>query len=471
MTNESNLSKLESSLEKYADSLTQFLKKPRAASKTDVLNMLLARDDLYQEMSTSVLAETSAISPRLFEIDAKVAELDKLLKSKGEIVAATLKLDRWRVRFNRPESSWWWFFEEVEGDKFDIWDRLDWLWDALTLAFLALSASFMISIFKAFSVGDLTVMATFSTIAQLGGLAIVSQGTLTQNGQQKARQLLRRASIPPRFQSASMLILSVVLFVAVYVSHKNLDEYYYDEGKIQYSEGRLDDAEITFLRGLEIDPDNAGFNTELGKIYESLGNMASAVEQYSIGASGGDVASINNLGRVYINKNHPVTNKPNPALAESFLLLGLQRAELTQPDDKDLQYQLNRNVGWAALQQEKYDVAEKFLKRAVALDRAIEGDQTGGGMAYCFLAKTLESQGNGSEAEDWWGECLEHARPETIHEYKWLLDVKQDEFAYCIDTSRVVSGLELYDRVEKDVEECKARFASSVAGEAAPRSN
>ena len=96
--------------------------------------------------------------------------------------------------------------KEEEEEELDPWNRFDWIWDAFTLTFLALSASFMISIFKAMSVGDLTIMATFSTIAQLGGLAAVSQGALTEKGQKRAKKILRDIKIPDRFQSEAMLV-------------------------------------------------------------------------------------------------------------------------------------------------------------------------------------------------------------------------------------------------------------------------
>jgi len=451
----SELEDLESALATYKESLLVVQEKGLSASKKDVLDVLLARDKVAEELNTKELADPKKISERLFEIDAEVTDLDEQLKESGDTIAIIANLDKWSERFQSAENAWWWKFEEPE--KVDPWDRLDWLWDALTLAFLALTASFMVSIFQALSVGDLTIMATFSTIAQLGGLAVVSQGALTQNGQQKAKQFLYQFNVPPKFQSEAMLVLSILLFVAVYTSHKTLDQYYLQQGANQYAQGSLGDAEVTFRRGLEIDPDNSEFNTQLGKIYESLGDLNSAIAQYNIGAQGGEVVSINNLGRVYINSPNPITGIPNYGLAESFLLLGLQRAEMTATDNKDLLYQLNRNVGWSLLMQEKYEVAETFLLKAVKLDREIEGNQTGGGMAYCFLAQVYTAQKNDEDADLFWRECIEHARPETIHEYKWMLDVRQDEFAYCIDTSRVVAGIE-YERPTKTVEDCKKRL-------------
>jgi tetratricopeptide (TPR) repeat protein len=454
----SELIKLEDEVISYRESLKIIKEKGLSSSKIEVLDLLLSRDKVAEELNSKELANPKKISPRLFEIDAEVTELDEELKKLGVTIAIIGHLDKWRERFQCNENAWWWFFQEPE--KIDPWDRLDWLWDALTLGLLALSASFMVSIFQAISVGDMTIIATFSTIAQLGGLAVVSQGALTENGKAKVQQFLYQFNIPSKFHSEVMLILAAILFTAVYMSHKTLHAYYLEQGDELYKEGLLGDAEVTLRRGLQIDPDNADFNTQLGKIYESLGDLSKAIEQYSIGANSGNILSINNLGRVYINNPDPTTGDDAYGLAESFLLLGLQRAEMTHSDNKDLLYQLNRNVGWALLMQEKYETAEKFLLKAIAFDREIKEKQTGGGMAYCFLAQIYTTQEKKEKAEPFWSDCIEYARPETIHEYKWLLDVKQDEFAYCIDTSRVVAGIE-YERPTKTVEECKEKFTPS----------
>ncbi len=153
----------------------------------------------------------------------------------------------------------------------------------------------------------------------------------------------------------------------------------------------------------------------------------------------GKYESLNDLGRALINRLNPISQKSDPALAEGVLLLGLQRAQTRNVSDQ-LLYELNRNIGWALLNQEKYDRAEGYFIDAIALDKKIEENQAGGGMAYCFMAQVHEARGDREAAKPLWQECIDHARPEFIHEYRWFMQVKQDRIAYCVDTNFVVSG-------------------------------
>jgi len=426
-------------LTNYEQLLNRVEKSRSKMVKRDALELLLARDALETPLNGDPDKDYDALLS-LFEVDERLAALDTRLKKLGPLLADTISLDKWRVRLNRDDSAWWWMFKPTP--KVSAWDRVDWLWDALTLGTLALGASFMVSIISALSVGSLTVAATLSTIAQIGGLAIVSQGALTQRGQEKVRHFMTRFNIAARFQSEVMLITSLLLLMTVYITHTSLIDVYLEKGRVAYSQGALNDAEVTFLRGLEIEPDNSTFNAELGRIYESLGVLGKAIDQYYINAQAGGVKGINDLGRTYINWTNPVTRKSDPALAEAYLQLGLQRANAQSIPDQDLRYQLNRNLGWALLKQEKFIEAEQHLKTAITIDEAIPGNQIGGGMAYCFLAYAYDQTGSAVAANEQWGRCVVKARPETIHEYRWFSEVRKSDIASCVNTSKIVSGLD-----------------------------
>ncbi len=431
--------------------------------KEEVLALLLARDAVEASINLNQ-NESSSELLCLFDIDERLSELDHRLKKIGEMVANAISLDKWRTRLQRNEMAWWWQFSPTR--KVDAWDRVDWLWDALTLGTLALGASFMVSIISALSVGSLTVAATLSTIAQIGGLAIVSQGALTKRGQEKVRDFMTRFKIAARFQSEVMLLAAMLLLLTVYVTHNSLTTVYLENGREAYSQGALNDAERTFLRGLEIQPDNSTFNAELGRIYESLGMLNKAIEQYFINVQAGGVKGINDLGRTYINWVNPVTRKNDPALAEAYLQMGLQRANAQQPPDQDLRYQLNRNLGWALLKQEKYIEAEWHLKAAIEIDEGITENQIGGGMAYCFLAHAYEQEGKISASKVQWGNCVVKARPETIHEYRWFSEIRKGDVASCVNTGKIVSGLNdnLFEKIHQ--ERCATYIANSQVNHA-----
>lgn len=101
----------------------------------------------------------------------------------------------------------------------------------------------------------------------------------------------------------------------------------------------------------------------------------------------------------------------------------MQRAEGNVDVDLDTKFQLHRNLGWALVAQKRYEEAKVQLKKAWIKDSQIAGTQIGGGMETCFLAQIYEQEGDLQKARDQWKLCREHARPETINEYKWFLNV------------------------------------------------
>jgi tetratricopeptide (TPR) repeat protein len=429
-------------IEKYQSNLEQLENNISRISPKSVLQLLRSRDTVEQNLANIDVDDSEDTCASLLAIDQQLNQLDDRLKEQEHTIAEKLSLDYWRKRINVTEEAWWWNFEAPK--RIPVWDRLDWLWDFATLVVLALSASFIFSIFKALSVGEFTIVETFSTIAQVGGLAVVSQGALTQTGREKVRVLLEKLNIPDRYHSELLLAFSLVLLAAIYYSHQRLDQYYIEDGKKLYADGQLAAAENAYLRALEIAPNNVALHTDLGQIYESMGDLDSALTHYSTSANAGEIRGLNNMGRTLINRVNPILTKPVPEMAEAFLLLGLKHVEDNQSEkrsdkEKDLHYQLARNAGWALLMQKKYSEAEKMLTKAVDLDESIPGNQTGGGMAYCFLAETYDQLGKKTLANKNWINCLEKARPETIIEYKWLINKKQGAFVNCIDTTRVIT--------------------------------
>ncbi len=450
---------LAAAIKRYEDALHVVEKNKARSDKSQILALLVARDELENLFTLKEKPDDKEFS-QLFTIDQQVVELDIRLRRLEDVIASTISIDKWKLRLNRDdEKHWWWQFEPPRH--VDTWDRLDWLWDMLTLGTLAVAASFMVSIISALSVGSLTVASTLSTIAQVGGLAIVSQGALTENGQQKVRDFMNRFRIPSRFQSEFMLLLALLLLGTVYGTHMSLNDLYLEDGREAYQQGDLGDAETIFMRGLEIEPDNSTYNAELGRIYESLGALDKAIEQYYYNAQSGGVKGINDLGRAYINWVNPATKNNDPSLAEAYLLLALQRANTQDPPNNDLLYQVNRNLGWTLLKQKKYDAAERYLKTAITLDESITMNQIGGGMAYCFLGMVYEQQGKLAQARSNWSNCVQKARPETIHEYRWFSEVNKNDIAACINTSKIVSGLDETQFEDKFRADCSVLITAS----------
>jgi tetratricopeptide (TPR) repeat protein len=370
---------------------------------------------------------------------AQLIELDRRLQQQAEAIAKAVPLEAWRDSRQPAEDAWWWFFQPHVVP--DTWNRFNWVWNGLTAGALALAASFMMGIYQALSVGGLSWRETFSTIAQGAGLALVGQGALTTAGQQQVKSVLTCLKIPPRFYSEVTCTFAVFLLFVVFGLHRFLPNYFYARGQELYQQGHLMDAEEKYIQGQRIEPSDPRFNIALGAVYESLGSLDQALAQYQQALQQGVTRAFNDIGRVYVQRFDPVKKRTEPMVAETYLRMGLQRAESDPDTDTNTRYQLYRNLGWALIAQQRYAEAQVELEKASAKDAQMVEKQIGGGMESCFLAQAYAQQGESQKALAHWNLCRAHARPETINEYQWFLSVGQPKLADCIDTSSVVAGL------------------------------
>lgn len=432
VTNQTNESKLHQDLVRYAKALQKIEETELKSTSEQVLEVLLARDAIAATLSSKTAADPEAI--------AKLFDLDNRLQEQAPNIAKVGKLSNWRESLNPPESAWWWYFQpETEIDP---WDRLDWLWNSLAAACLGLTASFTVSILQAISVNGISWTETFATLSQGAGIALLGRGLVTTDGQEKVKSILNNFHIPDRFQSEAICGFSAIICLFTYHQYRYfLPQFFYSQGLAAYEEGDLSTAEEKYQQAIELDPDEIRYNLELGKVYESVGELDEAIDQYEEALSVGDPEGFNNLGRLYIQRFDPVKGRKDPLIAETLLRVGLQRARAQGEENSNIRYQLHRNLGWVLLEQKRYPEAEKELKRAIELDDRIEGYQIGGAMADCMLAEVYQAQGDAENAKIKWQDCQEQARPETLDEYLWFLEIGQRQLADCIDTSSIVTGL------------------------------
>ena len=70
-------------------------------------------------------------------------------------------------------------------------------------------------------------------------------------------------------------------------------------------------------------------------------------------------------------------------------------------------------------------------------------------MANCFLAETLESEGNKELAKKEWLYCQKFAKPEIFAEYKWFIEVGERDIAQYIDTSKIIQDPKIKPNLEE----------------------
>ncbi len=415
-------------------------------SKTDegtILKLLMYRDSL-ESFWNKECEDTSFEKNRdiFIKLSKEIEELDDILLKHSVFITNRINLEKWRVKLKPSSDAWWWFLEE-EAKKFSLWYKFDSIWNTFTAVSLAIAASFMISIYAAVSMGDANFATALSTIGQIMGLAVIGGGALSNKGQLIVKNMLSKLHIPAKFFAEATFIIAFLFMYATSYINSNLDDYYMERGLEAYTKGDLSDSIAYMLQAKEMNPNGTKYDGLIGKAYESLGNLSQASRYYLQSIENGNFKDLNSLGRVFINKQNPITGDKNRLMAESYLLLALQRLQ-THENSESLMYKVRTNMGWALLEQQKYERAKAYLNVALERQSKIKDSKNEiyphSNMASCFMAQINEETNNTKEASKMWLQCIDEAKPEFVHQYNWFMKVKQEKIAYCIDTSNIVSG-------------------------------
>jgi Tfp pilus assembly protein PilF len=172
-------------------------------------------------------------------------------------------------------------------------------------------------------------------------------------------------------------------------------------GLDNYSEKKVAEARSLFELALIFDPNNGSALYNLAWICEDAKDFPCAKEKYTKAVKNGHTGGYSNLGRLYILEN-------NYNYAADLSNLGLKYAS-----DYRIKYALMKNLGWARLEQGRYQEAKKQLQEAIQLigDRA---------PAHCLLAQVLEVQKEPVAARKEWQSCLQFGRNDRSDEDQWM---------------------------------------------------
>lgn len=403
-------------LHKYAKGITTLEIVDSAVTLTveDGLGIILSRDALQEAISQGNHLEG--------EVLIAISELDDRLYYNRVTLLNLVDLDSWRKVVSPPESHWWWFM--APPVTIDPWDRLDGIWNFISLILLAGFASLMTQILPLVAADGVGIFESFGLVGPAALISTISSNMQGGEAQEKFAESMQKIGIPKRFCSEITCLIAGFLFVGALVARQHLPNYYFKSsvklGEKQYLESKLIDAKNSFEQALKV-PDQsvsdvAKVYTRIGLIHESIGNDDEAIESYQRALEMGDNQALNNIGRVYVTKG-------DLELANTYLNIGLERLANSKDDENYLlSYQIHRNLGWSYLLQKRYREAEWELGHARIISRDhIDRNVPGRGMAICLLGQLYEETKRQKEAAEAWGRCRNAARPETIAEYRTIV--------------------------------------------------
>jgi len=432
-TAESITDQIEEKIQVYASALGAIAENDTSTqdlNEQDILSILLARDQLQNLLTQNYVPSTIQVLA-ITDLD------DRLLDHRGALLRA-IKLGSLHKTLRPSEDHWWWFISQPEHNIEVVPEnKVDWIFNSLSLLFLAGFASITSQIIPmVFSDG----LSVFESLGLMGpGALLTIIGTNIKGGENRDKFMrnMEKIGVPQRFCSKITCLLAASLFGIAHIARQALPSYYFNhfvqEGIQLYKASRLVPAQEKLKAALklpDLDAKEVGkVWTYLGLIEESIGHNTAAIQAYERAVLLEDEQSINNIARVYIAKGDFLT-------AETYLHIGLQRTTQNQ-DAKDPIYQhhLYRNLGWVYLETKRYKEAERVLETAkeITNQSLINQEFLGQGMASCFLGAVYEKTDRVVQAKPIWEHCVKRGKPETIQEYRAIVKFKP-ELADDIDT-------------------------------------
>lgn len=297
------------------------------------------------------------------------------------------------------------------------WERLDWLWNGLTLVFLAISLSLIADAVPRFLSGGVDTIGVLAVIIP-SLLALLTSGALTPIGREARSYLFQKLtkSYWPFFSMAIALIFLVFL-VVFHQFFPQIAVYFHSQGERQYKAGQLEQALSNYQKAIALNPSYARAHYNLGILYEDLQQFDKANAEYQLAVKQANSASSLIRLQAYNNWGHLLIIQKEYAKAITPLLEGKNaldyRQVTTNEDFQKTNYALLKNLGWAQLELKNYAEAKSLLQEAIALDSKKAP-------AYCLLAQVLEAQTPKNEALKSWNKCINYADSGKPDEYLWL---------------------------------------------------
>ena len=279
------ISQLDTVIEQYKEAIevVKNLKDSKSTIKFEqVIEILNSRN--YVQIALSEIKHIPTYQLQL------VIDLDDELRELAIEITKVIKTERWaklRSSVNPSNDAWWWNLETIVPPH--KWDRYDWLWKGLTVAFWTGNLSLLLNIAtRFFSVGagfwgaSAVIFPSILTLLQ-------ASSELTKTGKAGFDQLLTKLKIPLHFHEEAKLASTLMMSTSLYVLWSFLplfSQIYKANGLIDYSLGKLGAAEQNYLQAISLNQENLDAHFSLGNIYEDLQELDKAKKHYLFSVPG-----------------------------------------------------------------------------------------------------------------------------------------------------------------------------------------
>jgi tetratricopeptide (TPR) repeat protein len=388
---------LRQALERYSETLSAIETAQPQPTAEEVLAVLKARDAIH----SIVIDKKQDTAEGLIT----VLQLDSRLKQQTLRITQVANLGDWRTSLHPPEQAWWWFIEEPVSK----WDRFNWIWNVLAILCLYISLGLVADMSSRFLSSGPDIGASMVVVGQSLLTLLAAGGALTLAGQAAVKHILSSFKIPKTFWHKANFVVAILLLGGLVFLHLSLPTiaiWYNNRGFENYVTGRLISAQYDYERATKLNPDYAEAHYNLAVLYEDLQRIDEAQGEYLVAALSGVDFAYTNLTRLYILEGNAAGAIP-----------WLRKASLLNIGD-EAKYDLHKNLGWALLEQERYD--ESILELQAAIDLSPNRAP-----AHCLLAQVLEKKDDEVGALKEWENCLKFADLSSPDEDIWINMARQ----------------------------------------------
>lgn len=409
------MNNLDDAISAYETALANLPLEKSGDSKTKVMDVFIARDNVAHALAENQAAATS-------EVLGRIIELDQILKKAARRISSLVgrpTLPDWRESFQPPESAWWWSLDAhpAAGPRFiSIRALLTWLCWIL----IAICLSFILEVMRRF----LSAGADVPSIVLQGLLALLVGSTIIQLVGQlaagSARQTGGKNTQPNRKTQFGLAALLVIAAVGMELMRSTVVIHYSNEGVLNKERGQLTTAIENYQRAISLKPDDSVAHYNLASAYEAVLEYDKAESEFQAAIRCNDqyCLAYNRLARLYMLRRSEYVS------ALTLLRLGLEKLELMKERNllnevayRDIKFALLRNRGWA------YFGLGYFRQAADDLRAALEM-RPRGAVAHCLLAQVLEAEKNPQrdrkKAMEEYGKCVAYSPLYSDNEESWL---------------------------------------------------
>jgi tetratricopeptide (TPR) repeat protein len=401
--------RLAAAIRDYQNALDALLAPQTKDGDLQVIQVLITRDRLADELARDRAASPEALS--------QISSLDQRLKGSATHIDAMVgaaTLANWRDTYQPPDSAWWWRLDEravaqpVDHPVLEV---------VAALLILAASISLTFEIARRFLASGATFLGVFTTVST-ALLALVGGGAFTRVGRQGVERVIVLLKIQRKHMPLVKIGVALMLLLLIFAINRSLpavavlfNNHAQDLQQSRQFAGAIDN----YLLAVNLDPTYVDSYYNLAGAYEDVQEYDKAIETYQqvhIVAPKGYYnlsRSYNNMARLYL-----VQRDDAPGALR--LLNTAFNLNATEPD---IQYALHKNRGWSYLKMNLLGPAETDLREAIRIDNNRPA-------AHCLLAHVLDARGDAASALMEWGDCLAYATPDRLGEAEdaWLATAK-----------------------------------------------